>query len=785
VRERGILAALAIAASACGAGETSVSIVFPNAVSQSAVRRIRVEAYSPDVGAAAASERDCADFENLARDGKEPVGAPVRGDYQCLDPCSPDWLEELALEKVPKGRQIIYVLAYASTEEDATPVLEGCTDQFDSDGGKDEHVEVEIALGLVIPDSARMVKSAGDRQVGRAGEELSVPLEVRIEADSPTGAGGTYVIPGVPVEFTSDTSSFSLVGEPATYTDAAGHASVGVQLPGEPGSGQIIAYAAELEAISDGAERSRQTFSVSVTEPVRAGQSQTIATLPGARPVALAFGDIGDGAGLDLAVLGCMGGSCTVGQAAVEPFGATVATVVMDAGSTQRTIDVSLPNGLGILPAGLVVEDVVPPSGTDDIAVANSRRADCQGRDCEGSEILILKAEGTGIGLEGRYTMTGSNAVGLSTFSSSQMSYRGLAMPAQGRSKNTQPCSRANRCLPINLATPEEGGCPPGERCECPDCNNTNEPGVCVARDKMIDLLVTEALQQGTMTVNQGGCQLPVLSCDNIAPEGSTCECLDAGDPYLRGNGCTGNDGCNCKVPDRIYIGDTDAPVLPFSLASGPLRSQQDWDMVVPSIGGLELIEARSGVGTFLWRGEPIINAPIHAAAILDLDFAAEEASLAPHRADVAWYSRSECLGGSNFASSCAVWRELPEGQTPVGCLGVYFTDGEDSIFVLRTPSVGGCRRHHLDFLPDGMCTGELNGDGNVDVVIASSERSVVYVFSGDGRGGLLDPPDELALPAGGVGGPIACGDVDGDGLDDVAVANATTGSVYLLRTSR
>jgi len=98
---------------------------------------------------------------------------------------------------------------------------------------------------------------------------------------------------------------------------------------------------------------------------------------------------------------------------------------------------------------------------------------------------------------------------------------------------------------------------------------------------------------------------------------------------------------------------------------------------------------------------------------------------------------------------------------------------------------MGGCRRHHLNFLPDGMCTGEFNGDGNIDVALAARDRGSVYIFSGDGRGGLLDPPDEMQLPSGGVGGPIACGDIDGDDLDDIAVANAASGSVYLLRTVR
>jgi hypothetical protein len=364
----------------CGAGETSVSIIFPNPISQSTARRLRVEAYSPDTGASAATERDCSDFIGLAREGKDPIGTPVRGDYQCLDPCPPTWLDGLELAKVPKGRQIIYVLAYASTEEDATPVLEGCTDQFDSEGGKDEHVDVEVSLELVLPDSARLVKSAGDRQVGRAGQELSVPLEVRAEADSPTGSGGTYVIPGVPVEWTSEDTGFELLGEANTFSDSRGEASVRVQLPGVAGSGKIRAHAAALDEIAGG-DRSEQIFSVSVTDPVRAGATTTIGGLNGARAVGAALGNLGGGTGLDFAVLGCRGNNsmaCVTGQAAAPPFGDTVLAVVLDVGNNEQAIVPSI--DLGILPAGMVIADVGVPAGRDEIAIANSRREDCQSR---------------------------------------------------------------------------------------------------------------------------------------------------------------------------------------------------------------------------------------------------------------------------------------------------------------------------------------------------------------------------------------------------------------------
>jgi hypothetical protein len=762
---------------ACGAGETSISLVFPNEIAQGAVRRLRVEAYSPDTGAAAATDRDCGDFEGLAREGKEPIGTPVKGDYQCLEPCTPGtWIETLSLEKVPTGRQIIYVLGYASAEDDATPVLEGCTDEFDSDGGKDGHVEVEVLLKLVIPDSGRLVKTAGDRQVGRAGEELTVPLQVTVEADSPTGSGGTYEIPGVPITFTSEDPGFELVGEASTFSSAEGLASIGVRLPATPGSGEVVAEAPELEAVV-GAERARQVFSVSVTEPVEMTGTDTIDALPGSTIVAVALGRLGGGVSLDLAVLGCTGAnpdSCATGYRATPPFGATQLRVVLDVGSSPMPL--ASPGGLGILPAGLVIADVTAPQGTNEIAFTNSRRIDCQGRPggCEGAEIVLMTVNGATVDLTGRYTMTGSNAVGMTTFEAGSSPYTHLAIVAQGRSTNDRACERTDRCLPV-----EFGGCLPSERCECPECSNTLDPGRCVARDKMIDILASEVGASGTETKNLYGCQQPELVCVNSSADNSTCMCRDS----ERENKCAARDGCNCKVPDRIYVGDVDAPVLPFAVAAGPLRAADDWDMVVPSIGGLELIEARTGQGSFQWKGEPIVNAPIHAAAILDLDYAQEEANNDAHRGDVVWYAREACLIGENFDLSCPAWRELSADKPVRGCLGVYYTDGQDSIFDLRTPHMGGCRRHRLDFAPDGMCVGEFNGDGHVDVALATAERGFVYIFSGDGRGGLLDPPEEIEIPSGGAGGPIACGDVDADGRDDVVVSNRSSGSVHVLRT--
>lgn len=801
--------ALVLAAAGCGGGGASVSIVFPNEVARDSVRRLRVEAYDPEAGGGP-SERDCNDFLGKAQLGMDPLGAPVRADYQCVETaqnkCEGGWFNGREDLKIPRGRRIIYVLAFASTDEGATPILEGCTDRFDSDGGGDESDDVPINLELVIPENARMIKSAGDRQVGRAGEELSVPLEVRVQADSPDGTGGTYDIPGVPIRFTSEDPSFAMVSgnDPMryeTFTDGDGRASVRVRLPNAASNGEIVAFASALVDEMNN-DRAELVFSVSVTEPVAFATKDVLSTGDGALPVAIAVGNLDGNGDLDLAIATCQGArdNCTPGVDAVAPFGATRVTVYTDVGDVGARAQLMGPPDLGVLPADLLIDDVAPPQGRGEVVLANSRRADCVDRvctmgracpcygaeigdpcPCEGSELAILAVAGGNVTLRSRHTMTGSNAVALATFESQDTGdFRGVAMVAQGRSVNTRPCSRANRCLPylgdMCDTTPELCGCPPAERCECPGCGNTSDPGVCVARDKMVDLLVNRTVNQVQQLYNKDGCQVPVLSCNNQDGMQSTCTCIDD----ELGNNCTGADGCNCKVPERIYVGDIDAPVLPYAIAAGPLQNQQSWDIVVPSVGGLELFESRPS--TFQWKTEPIINAPVHDALVVDLDLASESRTMANPPPDVVWIAREPCLAGDNFNQSCRIWRELDDGVEPKGCLGAYFTDGETSIFTLRTPTAGGCRRHYLEFEPHGLCAGEFNDDGHVDIAVASRDVGYVAIFSGDGFGGLLDPPVREDLP-GGRGGPIACGDLDGDGRDDIAVANGDTGAIYLLRT--
>jgi hypothetical protein len=814
----------------CGSGETSIKLIFPNEVAKTATRRLQVNAYNPETNASAAIDRTCADFSGKARTGTPPVGNPERGDFDCRDPsCPSNWFADKVVPEVSSGRKVIYVLGYAEVQEGATPILEGCSDQFDTDGGGDERNEVPVELKLVIPDSARLVKSGGDRQVGRAGQPVGIPLQVRVEADAPGGAGGPYVIPGVPIAFTSVNDDFRITtgSDPVrfeTFSNQQGTAEIGLLLPNQPGQGDVEAEAPALE-VTNNEERSKVTFSVSVTDPVDFPVQEVINSAGGNRPIGAAIGQLIPGGAQELAVLSCTGteAGCKAGHVATTPFGATHLAVFSDLGNSKTSVTIEAPvNGLGILPVGLAIANLVPGGG-DELAVVNSRtnRNNCQSRvclpnqpcgcyradravqtdcPCEGSEALVMASVGAGgpIRTVDRLTLTGSNAIGLAAVKQGAASGAGLynlVVAHQGRAKHERPCAKSPRCLPYLTREDCEAdpskmmsdcaclgdpalncGCPPGERCECigPNCNEPNTPGVCVARDNLIDIVARTPTQQ---LYNRYGCQEPTLWCPAPGqPAGSSGTCQDR----FRENTVSGRDGCSCTIPDQIQMGDGDSSVNAAGIAAGAIRNTDDFDLVVPSVGGLELIESKANNKSYAWSGSPIVNSRIQQAIIAQMD-PLTDGETAESPADVVWFSREACVDGNNFLSLCPIWRDIPRPEQK-GCLGVYFTAGARSVFELPKAGVGGCRRHYLDYKPDGMCVGDFNSDGNRDVLVSAVDVPDLLVYSGDGRGGLLDPPERLALPSGG-GGPMACGDVDGDGRDDAVVLNLANGAIQILRS--
>jgi len=76
------------------------------------------------------------------------------------------------------------------------------------------------------------------------------------------------------------------------------------------------------------------------------------------------------------------------------------------------------------------------------------------------------------------------------------------------------------------------------------------------------------------------------------------------------------------------------------------------------------------------------------------------------------------------------------------------------------------------------LTTGDFNGDGQPDLVTASSNADGVSVFLGNGDGTFSQPRD---IPVGRNPIAVAVGDINGDGFADIVAANSNSGNVSIL----
>ncbi|MEU2078023.1 VCBS repeat-containing protein [Streptomyces sp. NPDC013489] len=114
--------------------------------------------------------------------------------------------------------------------------------------------------------------------------------------------------------------------------------------------------------------------------------------------------------------------------------------------------------------------------------------------------------------------------------------------------------------------------------------------------------------------------------------------------------------------------------------------------------------------------------------------------------------------------------------------VSVWTNDGTGALGTASNYYVGGGRPSAYSaaqLRPSGLKTGDVNGDGRLDVVTVNAGTSDISVLLGDGKG-RLGPATRFAdsVP---LGRAVALGDVNGDGAPDVAVAHADrTVTVFL-----
>jgi hypothetical protein len=139
-------------------------------------------------------------------------------------------------------------------------------------------------------------------------------------------------------------------------------------------------------------------------------------------------------------------------------------------------------------------------------------------------------------------------------------------------------------------------------------------------------------------------------------------------------------------------------------------------------------------------------------------------------------------FGGLNFANSVAI-ADVDKNGTP----DILVTNaGSDAVTVLLNNGNGTfqTRTFNAGIMgndPQSIAVADLNGDGNPDIVVSNRNSQTVSVLLGNGNGTFQPQVTYSTYTAGGISGPVAVADLNGDGKLDIAVTDRNTNTVSVL----
>lgn len=718
---------LLLAAAACGEEPRAVVLGFPNADARALTRRLRVEVVENE-----AVPRTCAEgFLGTAALGEEP--APGRRrllDERCAEDdttrCAPDWADGIGLSGLAAQDALVYVRGYASVDEQAPVILEGCSTQF----GPGRETATEIELAPVFPATTRLEALSSPRAVLDAGAETTLRFGLRAENPATrTGARRTYGIPAadVVVEVVEGDGSLGSRDQQELSVRTGAEGVVALRFAAKsPGPSRV-------QARLSGAVEAEIVFTA--LPPLTLGRRRRVSL--NLDPVALALRSEGASA----LVLSCAGeGLCALPERLPEnELLGTAELVVIEDLLASSSLPRTVARELGRLPVDVVALE-------EGAAVLSARSRGClpvlcpgdgvcrceddQGEvcACERSELALLGEDAGAWSVEARHVSSASTAAALAVLPDPPLR---LAVAYRGRIGSTPSCASA--C-----------DCPFGERCLV-------ESGLCEDRDQEVEIL--EAGRGGEPLFDGARCSClarpdsAVVACAEPVPTEAACRDVVAAAPV--------EDECARLGPSWVPAGPRFTPSFPFDLAFGSVRLQRP-DMVVGGLGRVDLVGGKD----WLWdhRESRLVNDRLDRVALGQLDPRLDGGADAAGRLDVAFWSTAPCgeVACPKFGSEAS----------EAGCFGVLTTAGVNHAFSVPIDDPAHCRRRGLDVPARAGCLADVDGDGAQDAVTVGA--SALFVFRGDGAGGLADPGTRVELEGDAV--DVACRDLNGDQASEIVV---------------
>jgi hypothetical protein len=157
--------------------------------------------------------------------------------------------------------------------------------------------------------------------------------------------------------------------------------------------------------------------------------------------------------------------------------------------------------------------------------------------------------------------------------------------------------------------------------------------------------------------------------------------------------------------------------------------------------------------------------------------------------------------GGSAFdANSFAASNTFSTGSYPKGIVtgdldgdgrpDIVSVNGSYSISIIRNTSTGGAVSFEpkMDYAtssyPGGISIGDLDGDGNLDIVVSNSHSNTISVFRNTSSVGSISFAAKIDFDVSLYPEGLSVGDLDGDGKPDLAITNNNSSTVSILKNT-